>query len=40
MIMTLVGTKTSGKTVTTRTEILETYEPKTVEKQDSSLAIG
>ena len=40
MIMTLVGTKTSGKTVTTRTEILETYEPKTVEKQDSSLASG
>ena len=40
MIMTLVGTKTSDKTVTTRTEILETYEPKTVEKQDSSLASG
>ena len=40
MIMTIIGTKTSGKTVATRTEVLETYKPETVEKQDSSLAAG
>ena len=40
MIMTIIGTKTSDKTVATRTEVLETYKPETVEKQDSSLAAG
>ena len=40
MIMTIVGTKTSDKTVTTRTEILETYAPETVTKTDSSMAAG
>ncbi len=37
--MTIIGTKTSDKTVATRTEVLETYKPETVEK-DSSLAAG
>lgn len=40
MIMTIVGTKTSDKTVTTRTEVLETYEPQTITKTDSSMAAG
>ena len=40
MIMTLVGTKTSDKTVSTRTEVLETYEPDTVTKTDSSMEAG
>ncbi|MFQ7690279.1 MAG: G5 domain-containing protein, partial [Butyricicoccus sp.] len=40
MIMTIVGTKTSDKTVTTRTEVLETYKPETVTKTDSSMEAG
>lgn len=40
MIMTLFGTKTSDKTVETRTEILGTYPPETVEVEDNSLAQG
>ena len=40
MIMTLIGTKTSDKTVKTRTEVLETYTPKTIEKVDNSMASG
>nr|WP_297274365.1 VanW family protein [uncultured Agathobaculum sp.] len=40
MIMTIVGTKTSDKTVDTRTEVLETYTPQTVEKKDSSMMVG
>lgn len=40
MIMTIVGTKTSDKTVDTRTEVLETYTPQTIEKKDSSMMAG
>lgn len=40
MIMTLLGTKTSDKTVTTRTEILGTYPPETVQVEDSTLMQG
>lgn len=40
MIMTLIGTKTSDKTVTTRTEVLSTYAPQTVEKKDASMKEG
>ncbi len=40
MIITLVGTKTSDKTVKTRTEVLETYAPKTVEKKDDTMKVG
>ena len=40
MIMTIVGTKTSDKTVTTRTEVLETDKPETVTKTDSSMEAG
>ena len=40
LTMTIVGTKTSDKTVTTRTEVLETYSPERIEKQDSSLKAG
>lgn len=40
MIMTIVGTKTSDKTVTTLTEVLETYKPETVTKTDSSMEAG
>lgn len=40
MIMTIVGTKTSDKTVTTRTDVLSTYSPSTIEKQDSSMNAG
>lgn len=40
MIMTLVGTKTSDKTVKTRTEVLATYSPSTVEKKDNSMKVG
>ena len=40
MIMTLIGTKTSDKTVKTRTEVLETYTPQTIEKVDNSMASG
>lgn len=40
MIMTIVGTKTSDKTVSTRTEVLETYTPQTVEKKDNSMKVG
>ena len=32
LTMTIVGTKTSDKTVTTRTEVIETYTPKRIEK--------
>ncbi len=40
MIMTIVGTKTSDKSVETRTEVLETYTPQTIEKKDSSMMVG
>lgn len=40
MIMTIVGTKTSDKTVSTRTEVLATYAPQTVEKKDNSMKVG
>lgn len=40
MIMTIVGTKTTDKTVKTRTEVLETYAPKTIEKKDNSMKVG
>jgi len=40
MIMTLFGTKTSDKTVETRTEIISTYPPETIKVEDSSLAQG
>lgn len=40
MIMTIVGTKTSDKSVETRTEVLETYTPQTIEKKDSSMMAG
>lgn len=40
MIMTIVGTKTSDKTVDTRTEVLETYSPQTIEKKDDSMMAG
>lgn len=40
MIMTLFGTKTSDKTVTTRTEILGTYPPETIKIEDGTLAQG
>ena len=40
MSMTIVGTKTSDKTVTTRTDVLETYAWKTIEKVDASLKQG
>ena len=40
MIMTIVGTKVSDKTVKTRTEVLATYAPSTVEKKDNSMTVG
>lgn len=40
MIMTLIGTKTSDKSVTTRTDVIETYPPETVRVQDASLSAG
>ena len=40
LTMTIVGTKTSDKTVTTRTEVLETYSYQRIEKQDSSMKAG
>lgn len=40
LTMTIVGTKTSDKTVTTRTEVLETYSPERIEKVDSSMSPG
>lgn len=40
MIMTIVGTKTSDKTVSTRTEVLETYSPQRIEKKDNSMKVG
>jgi len=40
MIMTLLGTKTSDKTVETRTEVVETISPDTVTVEDSSLYEG
>ncbi|MCQ5130500.1 VanW family protein [Butyricicoccus faecihominis] len=40
MIMTLVGTKVSDKSVKTRTEVLATYAPSTVEKKDNSMTVG
>ena len=38
--MTIVGTKTSDKTVTTRTEVIETYTPQRIEKKDNSMMVG
>lgn len=40
MIISLVGTKTSDKTVATRTEVLATYAPQTVEKKDNTMKAG
>ena len=40
MIMTIVGTKTNDKTITTRTEVLATYSPQRVEKKDNSMKVG
>ena len=40
LTMTIVGTKTSDKTVTTRTEVIETYTPQRIEKKDDSMMVG
>ena len=40
LTMTIIGTKTTDKTVTTRTEVLETYWPQRVEKKDNSMMVG
>lgn len=40
MIMTIVGTKTTDKKVETRTEVLETYTPQTIEKKDNTMKVG
>ncbi|MDO5141657.1 MAG: VanW family protein [Eubacteriales bacterium] len=40
LTMTIYGTKTSDKTVTTRTEVLETFSPQTIEKVDRSMKSG
>lgn len=40
MIMTIVGTKTTDKRVETRTEVLETYTPQTIEKKDNTMKVG
>ena len=40
MIMTIVGTKTTDKKVETRTEVLATYEPETIEKKDNTMKVG
>lgn len=40
MIMTIIGTKTTDKTVKTRTDVLATYTPETVEKKDNSMKVG
>lgn len=40
MTMTIAGTKTSDKTVETRTEVLETYVPQTIEKKDNTMKVG
>lgn len=40
LTMTIVGTKTSDKTVTTRTEVIETYTPQRIEKKDNSMMVG
>lgn len=40
MIMTILGTKTTDKTVETRTDVLATYSPETVEKTDASMKPG
>lgn len=38
--MTIIGTKTSDKTVTTDREIVATYTPETIEQQDATLPVG
>ena len=40
MIMTIVGTKTTDKKVKTRTEVLATYTPETIEKKDNTMKVG
>lgn len=40
MIMTILGTKTNDKSVEMRTEVLETYSPQTIEREDSSMPEG
>lgn len=40
MVMTIIGTKTTDKSVKTRTEVLKTYTPETVEKKDTSMKVG
>ena len=40
LTMTIVGTKKSDKTVTTRTEVIETYTPQRIEKKDNSMMVG
>ena len=40
LTMTIVGTKTSDKTVTTRTEVIETYTPQRIDKKDNSMMVG
>ena len=40
LTMTIVATKTSDKTVTTRTEVIETYTPQRIEKKDNSMMVG
>ena len=40
LTMTIVGTKTSDKTVITRTEVIETYTPQRIEKKDNSMMVG
>ena len=40
MIMTIVGTKTTDKKVETRTEVLATYTPETIEKKDNTMKVG
>ena len=38
--MTIIGTKTSDKTVTTDREIVATYTPETIEQKDPTLPVG
>lgn len=38
--MTIIGTKSSDKTVTTDREIIATYTPETIEQQDPTLPVG
>lgn len=40
MKMTIIGTKTSDKKVSTRTEVLATRAPATIEKKDNSMKVG